>query len=144
MLGKILQIPENIKSRHHQIKKFRVSQNRWNPLIWWWFITETRNFISAGVSWCLIWILYGYYWRSFFKFLCNNAGARPISWERLRRDFFGFLPTESLIPSTSSGHLAVIFLPALGFSAFCWGFLLALWLEICVPNDEFGFSWDFC
>ena len=25
-----------------------------------------------------------------------------------------------------------------------WGFLLILWLEICVPNDKFGFSGDHC
>ena len=26
----------------------------------------------------------------------------------------------------------------------CWGCLLTLWLEICVPNDKFGFSGDNC
>ena len=26
----------------------------------------------------------------------------------------------------------------------CWGCLLTLWLEICVPNNKFGFSGDNC
>ena len=49
--------------------------------------------------------------------LCNDARERPSSWECLRRDFFGLLPTEYLTASTLSGYLAVNFLPDLGFSA---------------------------
>ena len=44
--------------------------------------------MSAGVSLCLIWILYGYSWRSIFKILWNNTHWRPSSWECLRRGHF--------------------------------------------------------
>ena len=74
--------------------------------------------MSAGVSLCLSCILYGYSWRSFFKILCNDVRERSSSWKRLRRDFFELLPTESITTSKLSGHLAVNFLPDLGFSAF--------------------------
>ena len=86
---------------------YRMSQNTCNPLIWYWLFTETRNSMKADVSLCLIWILYGYNWRSFFKILCNHACERPSSWEHLRRDFFGLLPTESFTASTLSELLAV-------------------------------------
>ena len=69
----------------------------------------------------------------FFKILCNDAHERPSFWKRFRRDCFQLLPTESLIASTLSGHVAVNFLQDLGFSAF-----LLRWLEICDPNDKFG------
>ena len=52
----------------------------------------------------------------------NDVRVKPSSWERLRREFFRLLPTESLTASTLSGHLAVSFLPDLGFPAF------SLWL----------------
>ena len=45
---------------------------------------------------------------------------------------------------TLSGDLAVSFLPELGVSTSCWGCLLIQWLEICVPDDKFGFSGDSC
>ena len=41
------------------------------------------HFISAGVSTCLIWILYEYSWMSFFKILCNDLSERPSSLVRL-------------------------------------------------------------
>ena len=48
----------------------------------------TKSFpISAGVSLYVIWILYGYSWRSFFKILRNDARERQSSLERLWRDF---------------------------------------------------------
>ena len=50
--------------------------------------------------------------------LSHSARERSSSWERLRVDFFGLLPTESLTASTLSGHLAVNFQPDLEFSAF--------------------------
>ena len=74
----------------------------------------------------------------FFEILCNDAHERQSSWEHLQRDFFWFLPIESLTVSTFSVHLAVNFQPDLRFS--CWGCLLTLWLEICVPNYTFGFT----
>ena len=83
--------------------------------IWWWVITETRNSMSAGMSLCLIWIPYGYSWRSFFKILCNDARERPSSWEHLRKDIFGLLRIDSLTASTLSGHFADNILPDLGF-----------------------------
>ena len=45
--------------------------------------------------------------------LYYTAREKPSSWEHLRRDFFGLLPTESLTASTLSEHLAVNFLPDL-------------------------------
>ena len=86
-----------------------MSENRCNPLISWWFITETRNSMSTGMNLCLIWILYGYSWRTFFKILCNDARERPSYWESLQRDFYGLLRTESFIASTLSGYLSVNF-----------------------------------
>ena len=82
-----------------------------------WHITEHFS-MSDGGSLCLIWILYVYSWRSFFKILCNEAHERPSSWEHLPRDFFRLLPTESLSTSTLLGHLLVNFLPDMAFSAF--------------------------
>ena len=76
--------------------------------------------MSAYVNLCLLWILCGYCWRSFFKIFCNDARERPSSWERLRKDFFGLLPTESLTSSTLSGHLAVNFLPDQVAEAVYW------------------------
>ena len=72
--------------------------------------------------------------------LSYSARERRSSWEHLRRDFFGLLPTEFLTASTLSEHLAVSFQPDLGFLPFYWGCLLTLWLEICVFNNKFGFS----
>ena len=46
------------------------------------------------------------------------ACGRLSSCERLRWDFLGLLPTESLTASTLLGHLSINFLPGLGFSAF--------------------------
>ena len=43
--------------------------------------------MSAGVSLCLVWILYEYSWRSFFTILYNNAREKPSSWEHLLRLF---------------------------------------------------------
>ena len=63
---------------------YRMSQNRCNRFIWLWFITETSNSMSADVSLDLIWILYGYSWRSFLKILCNDVLERLNSWEGLR------------------------------------------------------------
>ena len=56
------------------------------------------------MSLCLIWILYGDSWSSFFKILCNDVCERLNSWECLQ-DFFGLLLTESLTASTLSVHL---------------------------------------
>ena len=72
----------------------------------------------AWVSLCLIWILYGYSGRSFFKIFYDDLRKRLSSWERLRRDFFGHLLIESLTASKMSWHLAVNFMFDLGFSAF--------------------------
>ena len=60
---------------------------------------------------CLIWILYGYNWRPFFKILWTDERERPNSQESLRSDFFGLRATESRTVSTFSGNLAVYFLP---------------------------------
>ena len=60
--------------------------------------------------------------------LSYNAREKPSSWERLRKDFFGLFPKESLTVSTLSEHLAVNFLPDLGFSAF----LLRLFIDSVV------------
>ena len=76
-----------------------------------------RFSMSAGMNLCLIWILNGYSWRS-LKILCNDARERPSSQERLRGYFFRLLRTWSLTATTLSGHLAVNFLPYMGFSAF--------------------------
>ena len=67
--------------------------------------------------------------------LSYSACERPSSWERLRRDFFGLLPTESLIASTLLGHLAVNFLSDLGFSAF----MLWLFTDIVYPTINLAF-----
>ena len=64
----------------------------------------------------------------FFKILCNNARERPSSWERLQKDFFGFLLTESITTCALSGQLAVNFWPDLRFSAF----LLRLFIDSMV------------
>ena len=77
-----------------------------------WHISK-RFSMSAVVSLCLIWILYRYSWRSFFKNLCNDARERPSSWERVRRNLFGVLLSDSLTASTLSEYLAVNFLPDL-------------------------------
>lgn len=50
---------------------------------------STHFSMSAGVSFCLIWILYGYSWR-YFKFLWTNPRERSISWKRCRMFFFFF------------------------------------------------------
>ena len=90
--------------------------------------------MSADVSLCLIWILYGPSWRSFFGILCDDARERPSSWEYLQRNFFGLLPIESLTASTLSGHLAVNFLDMSGIFCLLYEgfFLQTMWLEICV------------
>ena len=49
--------------------------------------------------------------------LSYSGRERPSFWERLRKNFFGLLPIEFLTATTLSGHLAVNFLPDLGFSA---------------------------
>ena len=97
--------------------------------------------MSTAGSWCLISILYGYSRIFFFKILCNDAYKRPNSWERFRRDFFGFCPTESITASTLSGHLAIksTSCQILDFLPSCWFCLLTLWPEIWVPNDKFAF-----
>ena len=79
----------------------------------------TKHFsVSAGVSLCLIRILYEYSWKSFFNILCNNVRERSSSSERLWRDFFDLFTTESHAASTLSGHFAVNIMPDLGFFAF--------------------------
>ena len=60
-----------------------------------------------------------------------------------RETFFGHL-WESLTAFRFLGHLAVNFLPDLGFPAFLLSCLLALWLEMSVPNDKLVFLWDNC
>ena len=87
--------------------------------------------MSAGVSLCMIWFLYGYTWWSFFNILCNNVHERPNYWEHLWRDFFGLLPIESLTTFTLPGDLAVDFLLHLGFSTFLWQLFTDP--EICEP-----------
>ena len=62
--------------------------------------------------------------------LSYRASERPSFWERLQREFFELLPTESLTASSLSQHLAVNFLPDLGFSAF----LLRLFTELMAWN----------
>ena len=98
--------------------------------------------MSARVSLCLIWILYGYSWRSFFKILGNDVQERLGSWERLQRGFFRLLPTESLTTSILSGHLAINFLPDLRFSASSLRLFIDSVTKDCVLNDKFGFSGD--
>ena len=66
--------------------------------------------------------------------LSYSACERQCSWEHLWRNFFRVLPTQSLTTSCQIWD----FLPP------CWGCLLTLWLEICAPNDKFGFSGDNC
>ena len=59
-----------------------------------------------------------------FTYLSYIASERPSSWARPQRDFFR-TPSASITSSTLSGHLAVKFLPDLGFSTF----LLRLFIE---------------
>ena len=54
----------------------------------------------------------------FFFILCTDARETSSFYERLRGNFFGLLPTESITASTLSGHLTVNSLPDLRFSAF--------------------------
>ena len=60
---------------------------------------------------CLIWILYGYNWRSFLKILWMDKRKRPNSRERLQSDFFRLRATESRTALTFCGDLPVNFLP---------------------------------
>ena len=87
-----------------------------------WHIS-TRFAMSFCVRVCLIWILYGYNWRSFFKILWTDERERPNSWERPWSDFFGLCPTESLTASIFSGDLAVNFLPLVDFCPFLVDFI---------------------
>ena len=82
-----------------------------------WHIS-TRFAMSFCVRVCLIRILYGYNWRSFFKILWMDERERPSSRERLWSNIFGLLPTESLTASTFSGDLAVNFLPLVDLCPF--------------------------
>ena len=96
---------------------YRESQSIFNLLIWQWFITETRNSMSAGVNLYLIGNLYECSWRFFFNIFLDDTHERPSSLERRRRDF-GLLPTESFTAYTLFEHLAVHCLPDFGFFAF--------------------------
>ena len=87
-----------------------------------WHIS-TRFVMSFCVRVCLIWILYGYNWRSFFKILWMDEQERPNSWEHHQGDFFGLCPTESLTASTFFGELAVNFLPLVYFCHFLVDFI---------------------
>ena len=74
-------------------------------------MTETSFFfMSSDVILCLIWIMYKYNWRFFFKIVCNDVGESLSSKERLLRDFLG----QNLLPHLYCDY---IFLPDLGFYA---------------------------
>ena len=99
-------------------------KSRFSSILLWnhWHIS-TRFVMSFCVRVCLIWILYGYNWRSFFKILWMDEREKPNSWQRLRSDFFGLHPTESFTASTFSGDLAVNFLPLVDFCRFLVDFI---------------------
>ena len=68
----------------------------------------------------------------------ERPSERPNSWEHLQRDFFGFLPTESLSSFTLWGRLS--HLPA--WSGIFHLLAEVVWwlrLDIFVPIDKFGF-----
>ena len=95
----------------------------WHDLIQNHWHTSTHFVMWFCVRVCLIWILYEYNWRSFFKILWMDDRERPNSWQRLRSDFFGLHPTESFTASTFSGDLAVSFLPLVDFCRFLVDFI---------------------
>ena len=81
---------------------YRVFQNRRNPLIWWFILHQVIFHLSVKMQ--------SYHFRKVkpddksrnWLTLSYRAYERPSSWERLRRDFFGLLPTESLTASSFS------------------------------------------
>ena len=75
----------------------------------------------------------------FFKILCDDACERRSSWEFLQRSLFEL----SLHPHCKNILLSTS-CQIWDFLPFCWGCLLTLWLEICAPNEKFGFSGDNC
>ena len=87
-------------------------------VLWNHWHISTRFAVSFCVRVCLIWILYGYNWRSFFKILWMDEQERPNSWEHHQSDFFGLCPTESLTASAFSGDLAVNILALVDFCPF--------------------------
>ena len=111
---------------------YRVSQNRCNPLIWQFISHQVIFHLSLKNPSHLFRKVKpddkGRNWLTLFY----SARERPSSWQHLRRDFFGLLPTESLTASTLSGHLAINFLSDLEFSAF----LLRLFTD--------PVTWNFC
>ena len=98
--------------------------------------------------WQLFWV---YTWSGFCIGIAEDPSLRFFSTMHVKNQvlgnvfggtFFGLPPTESLTASTLSGHLAVNFLPDLGFSTFLIKLFPALWFEICVPNDKFGSEYN--
>ena len=128
-----------------------MSQSRCNPLIWYWFISETFSHVSwwefmldLNSIWVQLKILLSdslqQCLRKQLKKIPPKTFLRtPSSWERLRRDFFGHLPTEYL---TTSTYLTTSSCQIWDFLLSCWGCLRILRLEICLLNDKFVFSED--
>ena len=105
----------------------------------------TKHFaMSATVSLCLIWILYGHSWRSFLRFF-----AMMYVKDQVLGNDFGDTFSDSFKQNLSQHpHCQDILQSASSqirdFMASRWGYLLALWLEILVSYDKFGFSADKC
>ena len=85
-----------------------------------WHIS-TRFAMLFCVRVCLVCSLCGYNWRSFFKILWTDKRERPNFLERLRSDFFGLGPAESLTASTFSRDLALNFLSLVDFCSVLGG-----------------------
>ena len=79
--------------------------------------------MSFCVRVCLIWILYGYNWRSFFKILWMDERKRLSSWERPRSDFFWTQPDRISLCVDIFWDLIVNFLPLVDFCPFLVDFI---------------------
>ena len=115
----------------------------WCFKIWWWFLLHQVIFHLKFKK-------LSYHFRKVkpddkarnWLTLSYCACQRPSSWERLWRDFFGLLPTESHIAFTLSGHLEIK-LPA-GSGIFCPFLEAVYWpcgLKFVYPIINLAFLW---
>ena len=106
-----------------------------------WHIAKSFS-ISAGVSLCLIWICMGTAENPFLKFFATMKDYV------LGKVFDGSFSDSFLQNCSMHSHCQEILLSTFflirDFLPFCWGCLLTLWLEMCVPNEKFGFSRGNC
>ena len=77
-----------------------------------WHIS-TRFAMPFCLRVCLIWILHGYNWRSFFKILWKDERGRPNSWEHLRCNVFG-------LPNRISHCVNILWGSGSELSTTCW------------------------